>query len=86
MINGNHCSGFYYLKFSNTSVINCTVDAGDSIRVNGRFGAIIGGTVHALNMISATLHAYLLKYVIMTIFYLTVLLIPVFVKISQFFQ
>ena len=24
------------------SMLNCTVDAGDSIRVNGRFGAIIG--------------------------------------------
>ncbi len=38
------------------SMLNCTVDAGDSIRVNGRFGAIIGGTVHALNMISATMY------------------------------
>lgn len=38
------------------SMLNCTVDAGDSISVNGRFGAIIGGTVRALNTISATMY------------------------------
>lgn len=38
------------------SMLNCTVEAGDSISVNGRFGAIIGGTVRALNTISATMY------------------------------
>ncbi len=37
------------------SMLNCTVDAGDSVNVNGRFGAIIGGYIRALNLISATM-------------------------------
>jgi hypothetical protein len=37
------------------SMLNCTVDAGDSISVNGRFGAIIGGYLRALNTVSATM-------------------------------
>lgn len=38
------------------SMLNCTVDAGDSIYVNGRFGAIIGGSVRALKTVSATMY------------------------------
>lgn len=38
------------------SMLNCTVDAGDSVRVNGRFGAIIGGYVRALSLVSATMY------------------------------
>lgn len=38
------------------SMLNCTVDAGDSVYVNGRFGAIIGGYIRALNTVSATMY------------------------------
>lgn len=38
------------------SMLNCTVDAGDSIHVNGRFGAIIGGSIRALSTVSATMY------------------------------
>ncbi len=41
------------------SMLNCTVDAGDSVRVNGRFGAIIGGYIRALSFVSATMYGNL---------------------------
>lgn len=39
------------------SLLNCMVDAGDSVIVTGRFGVIIGGYIRALNMVSATMYS-----------------------------
>jgi len=38
------------------SLLNCTVDAGDSVLITGRFGVIIGGYVRALNLVTATMY------------------------------